>query len=169
MIVMLRDKENEIQYTHRLLETRMDSGLLKVGGFKFIQLGHHFGTNHPEFGQDFIDATGIVIGVVSLAICEVCFSQAWLPIQNIINTPEPKGLSIREVSDVLLGCPRNAISSGKDVRTNSRDKICGTSRAASQTFNDIRTHPYWKIEIEFSVKPMLDLHNLATPFIAGAV
>ena len=71
MIIMLRHKKTEVDDSHRLLETRVQSGAGEFGGGHTGEFFDNRETGVAEVLQNFRDRAGVVIRFVGFAVLEV--------------------------------------------------------------------------------------------------
>jgi len=102
MIVMLGDKVQMVDQSHRLFQPRMwdlsgeQRSLKPPNSIDKSQAGI------AELGQDLLKATLIMLRFVSFSIAQVCDGEPGSIRKVVVNSRHPKGFEVEQMSGMLL-------------------------------------------------------------------
>lgn len=89
MIIVLRNKMQMIHEPHGLLETRMQARARKNVRFTCPQTLHQAMPCCAESSQNLCQLSGIMVGVMGLAITQVCDGECVSASKEVIHTRHP--------------------------------------------------------------------------------
>ena len=159
MIVMVGNEKSQVDQPHRRPQPGVQRRPFQDSRIRCEKQRYELHAETPKLGKEVIQATCVVIGLVSTTVGQISRRELWLIGENLPAATQPERFKIDEVADVFLDRPTTFVRRGQRGGGYRARPFLEARGSAAQSLDEAGEPREGEREIEGPLEPPLWAHS----------